>query len=768
MTGCYLTALILGTCGAFKSADAQCSLDVLPGAGVPGVDGTVYAMTTWDPDGNGPIPEVIVIGGSFRIAGDVPTINAAAWDGHQWIAMNRGLEDQEIRALVSIGGQLFAGGSPILTSMPSRIMKWDVDKWQTIGVATRGTSWSTTNALGNFAGDLIVGGLFSEISGVAASSIARWDGKSWHSLDAGMGGPQPQVFGLGMYNGELIACGQFQSAGGETSKDIAAWNGTIWRALNPVTNSNGEIYSVCNYDGDLVAAGRFWDVGGVSAHNIARWDGEAWAPIGNGLTHSVLALTNFDGLLIAGGEFHGSGSVPARGIASWNGSDWAALDVGVRIQAPARGVLSLAEFKGELLAGGYFNVAGGAYATSIAAWNGSSWRSIGGGLMASVFDWTVFGGKLIVASFVTNPVFPYGGFVGAWTGDGTWEPVALRITGDVRQLAVYKGGLVAGGSFSNIDGFAVAKIAQWTGNGWSQLGSGIPQETATIYAMQVYEDELYVAGGFMNAGGVPASNIARWDGSTWRAVGSGTNGIVLAMTVFDGQLIAAGLFTSAGGLSARHLAKWDGYTWSELSFQLNGSGASALGIQNQNLIVGGSFDSIAGVNSTNIIMWDGENWLALGDGLPGEGVRKIMVHDNQIFAGGVFYSVGQQDYASVARWDGSAWHPVGEWLSGPVQAMANWNGELFVGGDFPPPYEGTTANYYFARWGPTCALGDMNCDDLVDLSDVEPFIAALLEPSIQDDCTLHTANMNSDVFDDGASRLDGADIAPFVAAVIGN
>jgi hypothetical protein len=53
----------------------------IPGQGIPGLNGTVYAITTWDPDGPGPQPKLLVVGGSFTVAGDVQAANIAAWDG---------------------------------------------------------------------------------------------------------------------------------------------------------------------------------------------------------------------------------------------------------------------------------------------------------------------------------------------------------------------------------------------------------------------------------------------------------------------------------------------------------------------------------------------------------------------------------------------------------------------------------------------------------------------------------------------------------------
>src|SRR5262245_49133759 len=67
-------------------ARADCSFDGLPGEGQPGVTGdlAVEAAVAWDPDGLGPEPELLVIGGGFVGAGDVLTFGLAAWDGVDW------------------------------------------------------------------------------------------------------------------------------------------------------------------------------------------------------------------------------------------------------------------------------------------------------------------------------------------------------------------------------------------------------------------------------------------------------------------------------------------------------------------------------------------------------------------------------------------------------------------------------------------------------------------------------------------------------------
>jgi hypothetical protein len=68
------------------------------------------------------------------------------------------------------------------------------------------------------------------------------------------------------------------------------------------------------------------------------------------------------------------------------------------------------------------------------------------------------------------------------------------------------------------------------------------------------------------------------------------------------------------------------------------------------------------------------------------------------------------------------------------------------------------ATGYFARWRPTCARGDMNCDSAVDLADVDGFVGVLLTPDAATDCQKYLADA------DGDGLHTGLDVTAFVAA----
>src|SRR5262245_13062686 len=90
-------------------ASGQCPSDWLPGDGIPGVNGVVYDMTRWDPDGDGPESSLLIVGGEFSLAGETFANNVAAWDGTTWRDLGGGV-DGWVGAVIAHNGHLYIGG----------------------------------------------------------------------------------------------------------------------------------------------------------------------------------------------------------------------------------------------------------------------------------------------------------------------------------------------------------------------------------------------------------------------------------------------------------------------------------------------------------------------------------------------------------------------------------------------------------------------------------------------------------------------------------
>ena len=106
-----------------------------------------------------------------------------------------------------------------------------------------------------------------------------------------------------------------------------------------------------------------------------------------------------------------------------------------------------------LYVGGDFDVAGDAYAESIAKWDGHTWQAVGGGVeMGEVYALTVYHNELIAAgSFATAGDGLPCRCIAAWDGHD-WRPLDAGLGGAAYALTVFNGELIVGGQFRAASG----------------------------------------------------------------------------------------------------------------------------------------------------------------------------------------------------------------------------------------------------------------------------------------------------------------------------
>lgn len=327
----------------------QCTYKWRPGYTPVELNGPLYAVRAWDPDGPGPAPPVLAVGGIFSLVGNVSANAVATWDGASWQSLGTGMN-------------------------------------------------SSVLALTEYQGDLVAGGEFTTAGNETVNHIARWNGVSWQPFSTGMNGP---VYDLTVHDGDLIAAGAFSMAGRAAANRIARWNGFEWQPLG--AGQDNTVYSLASNGVTLVAGGSFSNADNEPASRIAFWNGSTWQPMGSGINGDVLSLLFHDGTLIAGGAFTTAGGTIVNRIANWDGKNWQPLGTGMTGPGfPPTNVDGLTAFDGKLFAGGNFLTAGGTSAQFVAAWDGMSWSSLGTGLNAFAYALSTFGGELIVGgSFLT-------------------------------------------------------------------------------------------------------------------------------------------------------------------------------------------------------------------------------------------------------------------------------------------------------------------------------------------------------------------------------
>ncbi len=345
-------------------------------------------------------------------------------------------------------------------------------------------------------------------SWIPGALIARADDPDSHWIGDFQNGANDHVMASIVYQGYLVAGGWFTQIGGVSAGHIARWDGTTWTPLGQ--GMDGGVYCLGIYQGDLIAAGYFSHADGQSANNIARWDGTEWQPLGLGTDSLIWSLTVWNNEVVVGGSFTHAGGAGANYIASWDGANWKPLGSGM-VGEPhlAVGVFGMGSFGTELVAGGGFISAGGVYAHNIASWDGTTWHAIGSGTNGLVYA---------VGSF-RDSLYIGGGFDVAGPGpaqriarfDGVdWRPVGSGMSGGdyaVDALVEYNNRLIAGGVFTVAGGLPASRIAAWDGVTWQPLGSGLDDAVRNLL---VLNSSLYVGGDFLTAGGKPSVRVGRW------------------------------------------------------------------------------------------------------------------------------------------------------------------------------------------------------------------------------------------------------------------
>ena len=342
-----------------------------PGAGVGGApNDAVQAIATWDPDGNGPMPERTVVGGTFTTAGGVPANNIAAWDPAMgtWSALGSGC-NAVVRALAVLpNGDLVAAGTFTQAGGVTaiNIARWNGSQWSAMG-ALPGAAVHDLVVASN--GTVYAGGSFYPAS---AAGVFVWNGSAWNAVV----GLSAEVYAL-----EMLPDGRLVAGGFCSPANLAVWDGVSWAQLGSGLGNYDAVQSLAVLPGGDLIVGTGY--GTPSGGHALRWDGSTWSPIGY-FGRNVEALHVLpNGELLAGG--------PYPGVVRWNGSNWSA--VGGLVQGQVTALQSSPS--GDVLVGGTFTIASGVVSSGIARLTTScpaTVQSLGagcaGGAVTSSLPWT--------------------------------------------------------------------------------------------------------------------------------------------------------------------------------------------------------------------------------------------------------------------------------------------------------------------------------------------------------------------------------------------
>jgi len=274
----------------------------------------------------------------------------------------------------------------------------------------------------------------------------------------------------------------------------------------------------------------------------------------------------------------------------------------------------------------------------------------------------------------------------------TWSPVGSGTTfGQVESMCVYNGELYVGGYFNSMGGIPVNSLARWNGTTWDSVPgmSGFGQ--IEITDMVVWQNRLIVVG----------NQIHGWDGTTWSNLGGWVNAPQMSVEVFINELYITGRFTDAAGVPTRGIAKWNGVQWDSVGGAgLNSSPGyigRALQTYNGELFLGGEFYSVNGAPINGVATWDGMVWDSVGNSQSTYYISCFANRSNRIYAGGRMLI--DNSWHWIGSWDGQVWDSLGIDFNSEPRAMSEYNGELYVVGDFDSA--GQQPALGIARWNDT-------------------------------------------------------------------
>ncbi len=342
-----------------------------------------------------------------------------------------------------------------------------------------------------------------------------------------------------------------------------------WQSV-AISGTNQSVLAAVEFDEGagpaLYVGGDFSTAGGVSAIRVARYNGQQWSALGAGFASQVTALTAFapaggSASLYAGGLFSG-------GVARWNGVQWTTVGTaGLTGGTVAVSAMTVFDDDGAgpnppyLLVTGTFTHADGIPVQNVAKWDGASW-SAGPGYGGQIMAMQVFNGSapaMLYGGALTNGLLRLTGT--SWS-NYTWTNLGVA-TNTVRSLCQYapasgNPAIIYGGDFLK-PAAPGNRIARYDGTAATAVGTGVGME-ARVYTLTSFGDTspLLIAGGsFTSVDGTSMSRIACWDGTAWSGILGGANNSVRALTTVhlggEALLAVGGAFTTAGGASANYI-----------------------------------------------------------------------------------------------------------------------------------------------------------------------------------------------------------------------
>jgi hypothetical protein len=293
--------------------------------------------------------------------------------------------------------------------------------------------------------------------------------------------------------------------------------------------------------------------------------------------------------------------------------------------------------------------------------------------------------------------------------DSTWTQLGADIDGDA--TAQYTGfsvslssdgnRLAVGAIWSHDSGHA--RVYQWLGMAWTQLGTDIDGEAAgdhSGWSVSLSSDGNRLAiGADQNDGNWYESGHVRvyqWSDSTWTQLGADIDGEAAGdysgMSVSlssDGNRLAIGAPWNDGHAGHVRVYEWSDSTWTQLGTDIDGeavedfSGEVSLSSDGNRLAIGAGHNDGNGDHAGHVRVyeWSGMAWTQLGADIDGEsaedssGAVSLSSDGSRLVIGapGNDGNGSGSGHARVYQWSGTVWVQLGADIDG--EAVGDHSGE---------------------------------------------------------------------------------------------
>ncbi|MCI4670303.1 MAG: hypothetical protein MRZ79_19355, partial [Bacteroidia bacterium] len=234
----------------------------------------------------------------------------------------------------------------------------------------------------------------------------------------------------------------------------------------------------------------------------------------------------------------------------------------------------------------------------------------------------------------------------------------------------------------------MAKVMEWDGNNWNQLGSNflgiLSQDQMNGVAISGNGNTVAVSASFGGQNEEGYFRAYNWDGTNWNLQG----GIVYGDTLIEGlgskiELSEDGTRLVVAALSYRQsrgrvkVFEWNGSNWTAIGNSIVGSRSHqllgydvAISGDGQRIAVGlPSFQLGGGMGRVDLYQWDSGSWLPMGNGIAFDGIGTSidLSHDGSSVIVGDPRNQGNggiEGAAKVYQWDGTSWLPRGTTIVG--------------------------------------------------------------------------------------------------------